>query len=92
MIRRQIPADFGPAFETSLPSAFANTAKYLSAVAELAHTANGSPDAIAQKNELDATFLKQWVKVLAVGTSSRRSSHDARRRFARQHSRGEAAR
>ncbi len=59
-------ADFGPAFETDLSSAFANTAKYLSAVAELAHSANAAPDTIAEKYGLDATFLKQWVKVLAV--------------------------
>lgn len=59
-------AEFGPAFEADLSSAFANTAKYLSAVAELAHATNGSPDAVAEKNGLDATFLKQWVKLLAI--------------------------
>lgn len=59
-------ADFGPAFEVNLPSAFTATAKYLSAVAELAHAANASPDEVAVKHGLHAEFLKQWVKVLAV--------------------------
>ncbi|HND52701.1 MAG TPA: DUF1587 domain-containing protein, partial [Pirellulaceae bacterium] len=59
-------ADFGPAFETDLRSAFSNTTKYLAAVAELAHAMNGSPEVLAEKHGLDATYLKQWVKTLAI--------------------------
>ncbi|MEI7688141.1 MAG: hypothetical protein WCL32_24315, partial [Planctomycetota bacterium] len=59
-------ADFGTAYEVDLPSAFAATAKYLTAVAELAHAANASPDEVAGKHGLNAALLKQWVKVLAV--------------------------
>lgn len=59
-------ADFGPAFEADIPSAFAKSAQYLSAVAELAHATNGSPDAVATKHGLDAAFLKQWVKLLNI--------------------------
>jgi hypothetical protein len=59
-------ADFGPAFEADLPSAFAVTAKYLSAVAELAHAVNALPDEVAGKHGLNPAFLKQWVNVLAV--------------------------
>ena len=65
LLLRDYPS-FGPAFEAGLSSAFARTEAYLSAVAELAHTANASPDAIAAKGGLDAGFLKQWAKVLAV--------------------------
>ena len=59
-------AEFGPAFESDIPSAYANAAAYLAAVFELAHSEGGSPEMIAEKNGLNAAFLKQWGKVLAI--------------------------
>lgn len=59
-------ASFGPAFEVDLPSIFAGTAKYLSAVAELTHATNVSTETISQKNGLNEALLKQWIKVLAI--------------------------
>ncbi len=59
-------ADFGPAFETDLPSAFTNAAAYLSAVVELAHSMSVTPESLAEKQGLDVAFLKQWAKFLAI--------------------------
>ena len=49
-------ADFGPAFEADLRTAFADAAKYLAAVADPGAAAKG----------LDAAYLRRWVEVVAV--------------------------
>ncbi|QDU23103.1 DUF1592 domain-containing protein [Urbifossiella limnaea] len=49
-------ADFGPAFEADLRTAFADAAKYLAAVADPAAAAKG----------LDPTYLRSWTEVVAV--------------------------
>src|SRR6185312_3042344 len=59
-------AEFGPAFEVDLPSAFAVAAKYRAAAVELADDPKAAPDAVAGRRGLDPVFLKQWAKVLAV--------------------------
>lgn len=59
-------ATFGPAFEVEYPTAFADTAKYLAAVVELANDKALSPEVVAKKHALDATFLKRWSETLAV--------------------------
>ncbi|OWK36423.1 hypothetical protein FRUB_08986 [Fimbriiglobus ruber] len=59
-------AQYGPAFEVDYPSAFIGSAKYLAAVVEVANDRKLSPDDLARKYGLDALFLKQWIKVLAV--------------------------
>ncbi|HVL13494.1 MAG TPA: hypothetical protein VM529_13085, partial [Gemmata sp.] len=59
-------ATFGAAFEVEYPSVFANSAKYLAAVVELANDRKLSPDDAAKKHNLDAAFLKRWAEVLAV--------------------------
>jgi hypothetical protein len=57
---------FGPAFEVDYPSVFANSAKYLAAVVELANDKKLTPEELARKHGLDAAFLKRWSEVLAV--------------------------
>ena len=59
-------ADFGPSFERDYPSAFVGSAKYLAAVAEAASDSRATLDELAKRDALDAAFLKQWAKVLAV--------------------------
>jgi mono/diheme cytochrome c family protein len=59
-------ATFGAAFEVEYPSVFANSAKYLAAVVELANDRKLSPEDAAKKHNLDAAFLKRWSEVLAV--------------------------
>jgi hypothetical protein len=59
-------ADYGPAFEADIPSAFTKAAAYLSAVVELTHGTGVTPEAVAEKQSLDVAFLKQWVKVLGI--------------------------
>jgi hypothetical protein len=59
-------AEFGPAFETDLPSAFMNAAAYLSAVAELTHSTEATAKSLAEKHGLDEAFLNQWAKFLAI--------------------------
>lgn len=59
-------AAFGPAFEADYPTAFRDSAKYLAAVVELANDAKASADDVAKTRGLNAAFLKNWVKVLAV--------------------------
>jgi len=59
-------ADYGPAFEADIPSAFTKTAAYLAAVVELTHGTGVTPEAVAEKQSLDVAFLKQWVKVLGI--------------------------
>lgn len=70
-------AAYGPAFEVDFPTAFANSTKYLAAVVELASAAESSPDDIAARRGLDAAFLKQWVKMLAL--APRKAPGDAAR-------------
>jgi mono/diheme cytochrome c family protein len=57
---------FGAAFEVDYPSAFADSAKYLAAVVELANDRKLTPEAAAKARGLDAAFLKRWSEVLAV--------------------------
>ncbi len=62
-------ADYGPAFEADLPTAFTKTAAYLSAVVELTHGTGVTPEAVAEEQSLDVAFLKQWVKFLGIAPS-----------------------
>ncbi len=62
-------ADYGPAFEADIPSAFAKATAYLAAVVELTHGTGVTPEAIAQEQSLDVAFLKQWVKFLGIAPS-----------------------
>lgn len=57
---------FGPAFEVNIADLFADSAKYLAAVADLTHDRNIADDDLAKKYELDAPLLKRWVAVLAL--------------------------
>ena len=59
-------ADYGPAFEADLPSAYTKTAAYLAAVVDLTHGTGVTPESVAEKQSLDVAFLKQWVKFLGV--------------------------
>jgi hypothetical protein len=59
-------ADYGPPLERDYPSAFAGAAKYLAAVADAANDPKATLDELAKRNGLDAAYLKQWAKVLAV--------------------------
>jgi len=59
-------ATFAPAFEVEYASAFANSARYLTAVWELANDPKANLDAVAKKYELNGTFLQQWIKVMAI--------------------------
>ena len=59
-------AQYGPAYESNISSAFINTAAYLSAVVELTHGTDSTIELVAEKNRLHAAFLRQWVKVLAI--------------------------
>ena len=59
-------ADYGPAFEAELASAFTKAAEYLAAVVELTHGTGVTPEAVAEKQSLDVAFLQQWVKVLGI--------------------------
>ena len=61
-------AQFGPAYEVNYAAVFADTAKYLSAVAEAA-APNTSAEAIATKAGLNADRLKRWIRVLAISSS-----------------------
>ncbi len=67
-------ADFGPEFERDYPSAFVGSAKYLAAVAESVNDPKTPLEEHAKRNGLDAAFLKQWVKVIAL--ESQKSSFD----------------
>jgi Protein of unknown function (DUF1592)/Protein of unknown function (DUF1588)/Protein of unknown function (DUF1587)/Protein of unknown function (DUF1585)/Protein of unknown function (DUF1595) len=59
-------ADYGSAFEADLPTAFAGAEKYLAAAVTAANDATATPDDLAKRHGLDAAFLKQWIKFLAV--------------------------
>ncbi len=63
-------ASFGPAFEVDFPAVFADTPKYLAAVAELARDKALTADAAAKKHGLDAAFLKRWADVLALAPTT----------------------
>jgi hypothetical protein len=63
-------ARYGPAHEIDYPTAFANTAKYLAAVAEVAHERSPSATDLARKHGLDAAFLQRWIDVLALRPAS----------------------
>ncbi len=57
---------FGLRFEIDYPSVFANSAKYLAAVVELANDKQLTPEVVAKGRALDPVFLKRWSEVLAV--------------------------
>ena len=59
-------ASFGAAYEVDCPTAFADSAKYLTAAVELANDKKATPEAVAKSRGLDAAFLTRWVEVLAV--------------------------
>jgi hypothetical protein len=63
-------ARFGPAYEIDYTTLFSRSARYLAAVAEAAHDRKTSLEAIAKKHGLDTAFLKRWIDVLALETSS----------------------
>jgi hypothetical protein len=59
-------AEFGAAFEVDYPSAFAKSAKYLTAAVELANDKKRTVEDAAKEHGLDAIFLKRWSEVLAI--------------------------
>jgi hypothetical protein len=59
-------AQYGAAYEVDYAAVFADTAKYLSAVAALAHDRQGTVEALAKQQGLDAILLKRWIEVLAI--------------------------
>lgn len=59
-------AQFGPAFERDYRSAFKGAAKYLAAVAEAAGEPEAALEEFAKRDGLDAAFLRQWARVLAI--------------------------
>ncbi len=59
-------SQFGSTFEASFPAIFAETPKYLAAAVEVANDAKLSPDDLARKQNLDVSFLKRWIEILAV--------------------------
>jgi mono/diheme cytochrome c family protein len=71
-------ADFGPAYERDYPSAFVGAAKYLAAAAEAANDPRATLDELAKRNGLDAAYLRQWAKVLAVEPRHNSASASAR--------------
>ena len=67
-------ADFGPAYELDLPTEFAETDHYLSAVLDVANSKRESIEEIAKARQLDAEFLKQWCELLAIEPFGKRDS------------------
>ncbi len=59
-------ASFGPAYEVDYPSIFANSGKYLAAVAEMAADSKLAAEDVAKKRGLDVELMKRWVATLAV--------------------------
>jgi hypothetical protein len=59
-------AQFGPAYEVDYSAVFADTAKYLTAAAALAHDRQRSAEELATQSGLDPAWLKRWIEVLAV--------------------------
>jgi hypothetical protein len=57
---------FGPAFEIDVPTAFAQTQKYLDAVVALANAPGRSVAELAKERSLNAAYLLRWVELLAV--------------------------
>jgi hypothetical protein len=60
-------AKYSSVFEADRATAFADSAKYLSALVELANNSKLTPDVVAQQRGLDAAFLKQWHKTVPIG-------------------------
>ncbi|MBI1832164.1 MAG: DUF1592 domain-containing protein, partial [Planctomycetes bacterium] len=71
-------AEFGPAFERDYPSAFVGASKYLAAVAKAANEPKATLDELATRDGLDAAFLKQWAKVLALDPQKNSKNAPAR--------------
>ena len=59
-------AQFGAAYEVDHAAFFADTAKYLGAVAELARDPKANAEEVAKTHAIDPTFLKRWVALLAL--------------------------
>ena len=57
---------FGPAYEVNYAALFADTQKYLAAVAEAASDPKQSVEELAGKHHLDAAFLRRWIEVVAL--------------------------
>ncbi len=53
-------------YEVDYSSIFANTSKYLNAVAEKMRNPNANLDALASANNIDKDFLHRWFDLLAV--------------------------
>src|SRR5208283_991967 len=62
-------ADFGDRFETHYRAVYADTAKYLSAAAELAHDPKLSSEALSKKHGVDAALFRRWVGFLGIASS-----------------------
>jgi hypothetical protein len=65
LLLRDYP-QFGPAFEVDYSAVFADTAKYLAAVAESAHGQRPSIPELGKKHGLDASLLQRWIDVVAL--------------------------
>ena len=59
-------AQYGPAYEVDLSTVFADSAKYLAAVAEATHDRKLTIADLAKKHSIDITFLKRWIDVLVM--------------------------
>ncbi len=65
LLLRDYP-QFGAAFEIEYPTAFNGARKYLAAAVVIANDKTLSVTDVAEKQGLDAAFLKRWVEVLGV--------------------------
>lgn len=59
-------SEFGEAFEVDYSAVFADSAKYLGAVAEAAVDRKQSVEDLAKKHALDVELLKRWIAVVAI--------------------------
>ncbi len=64
-------AEFGAPYEVDHAVVFADTAKYLGAVATLAHDKALSLDETAKSGKLDAALLKRWTTLLALAPAKK---------------------
>ncbi|QVL33494.1 DUF1592 domain-containing protein [Telmatocola sphagniphila] len=63
--------NYAAQFEVDYTTLFADTEKYLRAVHTLANDPKNNLEDVAQKNGLDAAFLKRWVEVLSLEPASK---------------------
>lgn len=57
---------FGRVFEVDYPALFRRTSEYLAAVFAVIHQPEANVDDEARKRQLNATWLRRWIEVLAV--------------------------